>query len=69
MAGRRSFRVTHEDGRTTPVYADSEAGALKQANHQEVTRATIAARRGLPCRPEMSMAVKAERGWDNYLTD
>lgn len=47
----RKFDVTHEDGRVTRVHAPDEAGARRQANHQETTRALIAARRGLPAAP------------------
>jgi hypothetical protein len=38
--------VTLQDGRTVPVYAPDEAGALKQANHAEHTRVVIATKRG-----------------------
>lgn len=51
------FRVTHEDGRSTDVFAPDEAGAKKQANHQETTRAIIDGRRGLPSRIDPSLAI------------
>lgn len=52
------FRVTHEDGRTTDVFAPDEAGAKRQANHQETTRMVIATRLGHSAEP-MSLAVSA----------
>jgi hypothetical protein len=54
------YRVTHEDGNTTDVYAPDEALAKKQANHQEVTRTVIADRRGTP-RRDPSMATAATK--------
>lgn len=56
----RKYRVTHDDGRTTLVYAPDEAGAKRQANHQETTRVVIQTRRGLRVQPELSIAVSAE---------
>lgn len=51
------YRVTHEDGRTTDVYAADDAGAKRQANHQETTRVIIAGRRGVPERVDPSLSV------------
>lgn len=55
------WAVTLEDGRTFDVYAPEEAGAKKQANHQEMTRVVIANRLGLPARPDPSIAVAATK--------
>lgn len=51
------YAVTHEDGRVTNVYAPDEAGAKKQALHQETTRAVIAAKRGTPPGPDTSIPI------------
>ena len=53
--------VTHEDGRTTNVYAPNEDGAKKQANHQETSRVIIAGKRGLPHGPDPSLSVSVEK--------
>jgi hypothetical protein len=55
------YRVTHEDGRTTDVFAPDEDLAKKQANHSETTRVVIADRRGTPRENEPSIAVSAEK--------
>lgn len=55
------YTVTHEDGRTTDVYAHDEASAKKQANHQETTDAVIADRRGVRRQHEPSLAVSVEK--------
>ena len=51
------WTVTHEDGRTTDVYAKDEGEAKKQANHHETTRVIIAGKRGVPHGPDASLSV------------
>ena len=48
------WQVTHEDGRTTNVFAPDEPAAKKQAQHQETTRAVIAGKRGFEVKPNPS---------------
>jgi hypothetical protein len=55
------YRVTHEDGRTTDVFAGDEAQAKRQANHQETTRVIIADKRGTPRGSEPSLSVSVEK--------
>ena len=55
------YVVRLEDGRELLVRASTEAGAKKQANHQEMTRSVIALKRGLRLKDEPSMAIEATR--------
>lgn len=55
------YTVTHEDGRTTSVYASDEAGAKKQANHAETSRIVIAGKRNHPPGPDPSLAVSVQK--------
>lgn len=54
------YRVTHDDGRTTEVFAPDDASAKKQANHAETSRVVIADRRGHP-RVDPSLAVSVQK--------
>lgn len=53
------YSVTHQDGRTTAVFAPDEPSAIKQANYQEMTRTVIAGMRGTPAGPDPSLALSA----------
>lgn len=55
------YTVTHEDGRTTDVYASDDAGAKKQANHAEITRRVIAEKRNHPAGADPSLAVSVQK--------
>jgi len=54
------WRVTYEDGRQVHAYAPDAESAKLQANHHEVTRVVIAAKRGVPQGPNASRGVHVE---------
>ncbi len=62
-----TYRVVHEDGRTTDVHVTPVVGtadedlAKRQANHQEAARLVIEMARRLPSKGPFAMAVRAER--------
>lgn len=58
-----TYRVRHEDGRTTNVVSTSsdESTIKKQANHAETSRVIIAGRRGHSHGPDPSLAVAIEK--------
>ncbi len=55
------WRVTHEDGRETEVYASDEAGAKRQGNHAETSRIVIAGKRNQPYGAEPSLVVSVDK--------